>query len=258
MEAIKREYPGFSVVGELFDGDPALVSFFQGGKARYDGVDSRVDTLFDFPLYYPIRRAFAGIGSIREIPQMLARDHLYNDPNRLVTFLGLHDVARFMNEKGATVEGLKLAFTALMTLRGIPLIYYGDEIAMPGGNDPDNRRDFPQGWSDTRRPWTPMEQSVLDHVKSLGRIRAGHAALRTGALTNLSTGEQTWCFQRSTADDVAIVVMNNELKAAEVACPVSGPLGEIRDVLGKAVVRIEGESLRVSLPARGAAILVAR
>ena len=71
---------------------------------------------------------------------MLGHDHLYPNPNVLVTFLGLHDVARFMNEPGATVEGLKLASTFLMTARGTPLVYYGDEIAMRGGNDPDNLR----------------------------------------------------------------------------------------------------------------------
>ena len=59
MGAIKKEYPDLRVVGELFDGDPALVSFYQGGAARFDGVDSGVDTLFDFPTYFKVRDAFA-------------------------------------------------------------------------------------------------------------------------------------------------------------------------------------------------------
>ena len=59
MAAIKKEYPDLRVVGELFDGDPALVSFFQGGATRFDGLDSGVDTLFDFPTYFKIREAFA-------------------------------------------------------------------------------------------------------------------------------------------------------------------------------------------------------
>ena len=108
MAAIKKEYPDLTVVGELFDGDPALVSFYQGGAPRFDGIDSGVDTLFDFPLYFTIRDAFAQGGSLREVAQMLARDHLYRDAVALVTFLGLHDVPRFMNEPGATIAGLKL------------------------------------------------------------------------------------------------------------------------------------------------------
>ena len=102
MAAIKKEYPDLRVVGELFDGDPALVSFYQGGVPRFDGIDSGVDTLFDFPLFFRIRDAFAKGGSLREVAMMLARDHLYRDPSTLVTFLGLHDVPRFMNEPGAT------------------------------------------------------------------------------------------------------------------------------------------------------------
>ena len=67
---------------------------------------------------------------------MLARDHLYPDPTRLVVFLGNHDMLRFMNETGATTAGLKLAQTFIMTTRGIPQVYYGDEIALPGGAIP--------------------------------------------------------------------------------------------------------------------------
>ena len=67
MAAIKKEYPTLSVVGELFDGDPALVSFFQGGEARFDGIDSGVDTLFDFPLYYAIRDVFAPRRLVRDV-----------------------------------------------------------------------------------------------------------------------------------------------------------------------------------------------
>jgi neopullulanase len=187
MAAIKREFPTLRVIGELYDGNPTLVSFFEGGVKRWDGIDSGIDTLFDFPLYYPLRRAFANGQTVREIPTMLAHDHLYQRPDQLVTFLGLHDVARFMNEKGATIDGLKLAFTLLMTTRGAPLIYYGDEIAMPGGNDPDNRRDFPGGFpGDPRDAFTAAgrtadEQSVFHTCRRLAKLRATHDCLRRGA-----------------------------------------------------------------------------
>jgi hypothetical protein len=98
MAAIKKEYPDLRVVGEMFDGDPTLVSFFQGGVARFDGVDSGVDTLFDFPSYFKVREAFAEGKPLRDLAMTLARDHVYPDAGRLVTFLGLHDVPRFMSE----------------------------------------------------------------------------------------------------------------------------------------------------------------
>ena len=116
--------------------NPALVSFFAGGRAQYDGIDTGVDSLFDFPMYFQIRQAFAQGKPIRNVATMLSSDRLYPHPENLVTFLGLHDVGRFMSEPGATVDGLKLAWTFLMTARGIPMIYYGDEIGMPGRERP--------------------------------------------------------------------------------------------------------------------------
>ena len=120
-----------------------MVSFFAGGAARFDGVDTKVDSLFDFPLLFALRGAFAGGKPVRDVAQMLGRDHLYPDASRLTTFLGNHDVARFMNEPGATTAGLKLAQTFILTTRGTPQLYYGDEIAIRGGGDPDNRRSMP-------------------------------------------------------------------------------------------------------------------
>lgn len=218
MTAIRREYPTVRVVGEVFDGDPAMIAFFEGGRAQFDGIDDKVDMLFDFPLYFPLRRAFAEGKSVREIAQMLARDRLYRDPNALVTFLGLHDVARFMNETGATADGLKLAFTFLLTARGIPLIYYGDEIALPGGNDPDNRRDFPGGWpNDSRNAFTAagrsvQEQDVWQHVQKLLRLRAERPELRGGATAHLDVGDQTYVYARGHT----VVAINNGSSRADV------------------------------------------
>jgi glycosidase len=223
MTAIRREYPRLRVVGEVFDGDPAMIAFFEGGRAQFDGIDDKVDMLFDFPLYYPVRRAFAEGKSIRDVAQMLSHDRMYRDPSDLVTFLGLHDVARFMNEPGATPEGLKLAYTFLLTVRGTPLVYYGDEIAMPGGNDPDNRRDFPGGWTaDGRNAFeasgrTPGEQSVWSHVQSVLRLRASRVELRSAPTEHLYVSEQVFVYRRGKT----IVALNNDTTPAEVRLPAA-------------------------------------
>jgi glycosidase len=266
MAAIKREYPRLDVVGELLDGDPTLVSFYQGGRTGFDGVDTGIDTLFDFPLYYPLRRAFAERKPIREVAQMLARDRLYPRPGELVTLLGLHDVRRFMDEPGATVAGLKLAFTFLLTARGIPLVYYGDEIAMPGGNDPDNRRDFPGGWrEDSRNAFeeggrTPDEQSVFERVRALARLRAELPALRRGTTVDLLAEEQGYVYARVLAESVVVVAFNNAAAPATLDFSVRdlgfGDGDTLTDRLaGVAPVRVEAGRVRLSLPARAAAVL---
>ena len=222
MTAIRREYPSLRVVGEVFDGDPSMIAFFEGGRMQWDGIDDEVDMLFDFPLFYPVRNAFARGGSVREVAQMLSRDHLYRAPQNLVTFLGLHDVQRFMHEPGATPERLKLAYTFLLTARGTPLIYYGDEIALPGGNDPDNRRDFPGGWGADRRNAfaaagrTPVEADVWNHVQRLLRIRAARQELRGGETEHLIVSDQVYAYRRGGT----IVVLNNGKDATDVTLPV--------------------------------------
>ena len=93
-------------------------------------------SVFDFPQYFKVRVTCLRTpaeSNLQDLAGMLAHDGMYQAPDRLGTFIGNHDVARFMSEEGATIDGLKLAFTWLLTSRGIPTIYYGDEIAMRGG-----------------------------------------------------------------------------------------------------------------------------
>ncbi len=266
MAAINREYPQFRVVGEMFDGDPSLVSFFQGGEKRFDGTDSRVDSLFDFPLFYPVRRAFANGGSIRDVAVMLGHDRLYTNSERLVTFLGLHDVQRFMSEQNANIDGLKLAFTLLLTTRGIPMIYYGDEIAMQGGNDPDNRRDFPGGFpGDTRDAFsaqgrTESENAVYDHVRKLAGVRSQNPCLRGGKVVDLMATDQVYAYARPSAACTAVVVLNNATQTVHVSAPLSGarmPDGEMKDVIQGVVAVVRNGAMDVDVPARSAVVYIA-
>lgn len=250
MAAIRKQYPTLRVVGEVFDGDPAMIRFFEGSHRTHDGIRTGVDYLFDFPLFYPIRDAFSAGKSVRGIAQMLMRDHLYDNPNGLMPFLGLHDVSRFMGEPGATVAGLKLAFTTVLTMRGTPLVYYGDEIAIAGGPDPDNRRDFPGGWpADARNAFeasgrTAEQQDVWTHVNSLLTLRATHADLRRAPIEHLVVTDRQFVFRRG----AVTVAINNDTVATTVSMPSERPG---RAALGRCV--LEGRQL--AIPARSSCVL---
>ncbi|MBC7841723.1 MAG: cyclomaltodextrinase N-terminal domain-containing protein [Gemmatimonadaceae bacterium] len=254
MTAIRKEYPTLKVVGEVLDGDPTFVSFFQGGKTQYDGIDDKVDALFDFPIHFTLRNVFARGGSIRAVPQMLARDYLYPNPNALVTLLGLHDVNRFMHEPGATTAGLKLAYTFLATARGTPLIYNGDEIALPGGNDPDNRRDFPGGWAaDPRNAFeasgrTDVEQSVWSHLQTLLRMRAERADLRRGTTQNLAVSDQSYVYRRGRT----VVAINNGTAPETVTLPAMTLGADILKTCAAPTTVAGGISL--TIPARSSCV----
>jgi glycosidase len=267
MTAIKREYPSVKVVGETLDGSAPQVAFFQGGATRFDGIDSRIDTEFDYPLFYPIRRVFGEGQSMRQLVDVLNQDYLYPAPQNLVTLLGSHDVPRFMSEKGATAEGLKLAFTFILTVRGIPQLYYGDEIAMRGGADPDNRRDFPGGWpGDPRNAFeasgrTAEEQDVFEHVRKALRLRAEIEPLRRGRMLHLAINEHSYAFARFTDRKTVIVAFNNHTQpeTIEALIPRDLKLADgtvLRNRLGSgAEVRIENGKLKFTLASRAAVIL---
>ncbi|MGI8918472.1 MAG: alpha-amylase family glycosyl hydrolase [Pyrinomonadaceae bacterium] len=267
--ALKKEFPNFTVVGEVKDGDVVHTSFFQGGRKRFDGIDSGLDSLLDFPLFYPIRHAFAEGKHLDEIPKTLAKDYLYNTPEILVTLLGGHDDGRFMSEKDATLTGLKLANTFLLTTRGVPQLYYGDEIAMTGPDEPTTRGDFPGGFPGdkrnafTRAGRTKDEQEVFAHIQKLTRLRAELEPLQRGQLVNLYVSEQQYAYARTSRARTVITVINNHTQAAEIeinVMPVGLADGEVLvDRLGVSEqVRVSGRRLKVRLPERSAAIFVRR
>jgi glycosidase len=216
--------------------------------------------VFDFPTFFDIRDVFAKDASLETLSKTLAKDRLYSDAGSLVTFLGNHDVPRFMHDTNAAADRLKVAFTFLMTVRGTPCIYYGDEIAMPGGNDPDNRRDFPGGWkNDPRNAFeasgrTAQENSIFMHVQKLAALRTKLEPLRRGKLIDLAVGEKTWVFARESNAGTVIVAINNGADSSELTIPY-GSDRVFKNQLGVAGdLAVRGGSGRVRLPAHSAEI----
>jgi neopullulanase len=199
--AVHSTYPRFKTVGEVSGSDPVIAAYFAGGKTTA-GVDTGVDTVFDFALCTALRKVVLQDAPAKLLEEVFEHDWLFPHPDWLVTFLGNHDNARFMGEPGATPEKLNLAFDLLLTLRGIPQIYAGDEIGMPGGGDPDNRRDFPGGFPGDRRKAfaatgrTPDEQKIFAHLQRLLQLRRLHPALRRGRYVHVFSDDRTVVYLR--------------------------------------------------------------
>jgi glycosidase len=201
--ALHSVYPHLATVGEIFHRDPEVTSFFAGGVA-HDGIDTGLDTTFDFPLYFALRDVLAHGKPMTDLTRILRQDALYPHPERLVTFIGNHDTTRFFTEASASVPRLKLAIGLILTLRGMPQIYSGDEIGMTGGEDPDDRRDFPGGFAaDAHSAFnklsrTATEEDVFSWTSGLLKLRAKYPALQTGIEQNLFASEDLFAFARST------------------------------------------------------------
>ncbi len=266
--AVKREHPQVTILGEMWDGNPKLVSFFQGGRKAFDGVDAGIDTLFDFPLFYALRDVFAKHQPMTRLTETLAADTNYVNAHVLVTFLGLHDTPRFLSEEGADLAGLKLAFTCLLTMRGTPLIYYGDEIAMRGGGDPYNRADFPGGFpGDSNNAFeaagrTPEQAEVFTHVQQLLRLRRELEPLRRGELRPLLVDREVLVYARTAAKGTVLIAINNGREQFKLDLNVSQlRLAEgtsFKHRLGQSGdVSVSNDRLQLVLPPREAVLLSA-
>jgi neopullulanase len=260
FEHLSRVYPQINAIGEVSDGDPAITSFFEGGRKQFDGIDSGLATVFDFPLCYALRNVVIKGAPMDKIVEVLQHDELYPDPETLVTFIGNHDQRRFLSEDGSNTAKLKAAMALLLTLRGIPQIYSGDEIAMPGGNDPDNRRDFPGGFpGDPRNAFTASgrtsdQQDVFAYVQALLTLRKNHPALRTGKQWHIGWDPNYYAFLRESREEKLLVVYNNAAKTVALDILLENtPLEtahELQTVFGNSMAEIVGGQVRVSLPAQ--------
>ena len=198
-------FPRLTSVGEVFNPDPVITSAFAAGVTRNDlngNVDTGLWTPFDFPTYFALRDVLLKGKPMTELAKIWGEDSLYPHPERLVPFLGNHDTMRFMSVPGATEAKMKLGFAILLTMRGMPQIYSGDELAMTGGDDPQNRHDFPGGFpGDTQNAFvakdrTPQQAAMFDWVQHLLQLRAHTPELTEGQQQLLHVDDDTLLYVR--------------------------------------------------------------
>jgi len=225
--ALNRQHPRLWMVGEVFDVDAVHTSFFMGGREGWDGIDTRLPALFDFPAWDVSRKVFTGKLPAAALRFVLRSDSLYPDPARLVTMANNHDTDRFMSLEGATPEGAMLHLAYTVTIRGTPQLYYGEELAMQGGHDPDNRRDFPGGFpGDPRsafdeRGRTPPERRMFDWTRDWLRLRRQHASIRRGRQLDLFFDDDSYAYARRDRDETVVIAINRAAAPKEMTLPAA-------------------------------------
>lgn len=134
-----EEYPNFNIVGEVWMHDQAQISYWQKDSkiSAIEGYNSYLPSVMDFTLHDAILQAFDeddqgwDKGMIR-VYENFTNDFLYPDINNMLVFASNHDTQRLYTIFDGDVNKYKLAMTLIATIRGIPQIYYGDEIGMQG------------------------------------------------------------------------------------------------------------------------------
>jgi glycosidase len=214
--AIQKQYPNYYLVGEVFEEDSTHTAFFQGGKTGWDGIDTNLPSVFDFKLWRTSQQVFTGQKPIRALRDVLKYDGLYPNINHVTVLANNHDTDRFMSLPNATKEGAKLHMAFILATRGIPQLYYGEEVLMTGGHDPDNRKDFTKFEKSSR---TADEQEMFEWTQKWIKLRDNLIA-QTGKTTDLFYDNEAYVFAKSKVimDGVATLIyaFNNSDKIKEV------------------------------------------
>lgn len=231
--------------------------FILGEVSYHDGrtyppylQGAALDALFDFPQFAAITEVFAQGKSARKLAETLKLDALYPDPGMMVPFLDSHDEMRFMTAAGNDEKKWRLAMTYLATLRGLPMFYQGIETAMPGGRDPDNRRDMAWGAHPER----------VDFTRRLIALRKSKPALSRGTMKTLFSDDTAYAFSRRHGGQEVLVALNTGKTRRSVSMPLTpdSPLKGgtvLRDHLSNRTATVGGHQLTVVLEPMSAAVL---
>ncbi len=209
-------------IGETFGSRELIGSYVGNGL---------LDGQFDFNLYFDARSVFAlDNESFKKLDFSLQQSFSYYGYNNLMgNITGNHDLPRFISLAGGALrfdeddkesgwqrevgvgeqsgyDKLSQITAFIMTIPGVPVIYYGDEIGLPGAGDPDSRR--PMKFENL----TPDEQKVKDNATKLCNLRTSNLAFIYGDFQTLKVTDEVYVYARSYFDNQAIVFFN---KAAE-------------------------------------------
>ena len=165
-----------------------------------------------------------------------------------LNLLDSHDTPRFLSCAGGDKNSLKLAWLFIMTISGAPCIYYGDEIGVDGGQDPDCRKSFP--WDESK--W---DKDLLAYAKAVIALRKNNPALRRGDYKRLFTVDGIYCYSRTLDDNTFIVGLNASESPHQVEVAVEAEKSP-KVVFGEASdLSAESGRLRFTIPARSGVVL---
>jgi glycosidase len=267
-----RKVPLYNV-GETFMDREGIMSFV--GPNMLDGQ-------FDFPLYDTIIDVFAKQKSgMDELERSLsASESIYGKETLMSPLLGNHDKARFMAyadgdlphpeepdeeevgwkfppqvENAAAYEKLKLGLTFVLSVDGVPMIYYGDEIGLTGAGDPDNRRMMQ--WGDDV---TAEQSAVREHFSKVAAVRHKHPALRYGSRRSLVAEGDRYAFVRAHLGDAVLAVWNRGPNPTEFALNPGPELpdGAYEDVLSGQIIEVKNGQASFKMESMKSALFVAK
>jgi cyclomaltodextrinase / maltogenic alpha-amylase / neopullulanase len=236
-QTVRAANPEAYLLGEIWDTNPRWV-----GEYTFDGL-----------MHYPVRTGLLGYLNGQMTTQQFAQQvesqiqaYPWENTLAMYTLLGSHDTERALTLYGGDTRKMKLALLFQFAFPGAPAIYYGDEVGVQGGKDPDCRRAFP--WDEAA--W---DHDLRSHVKDLVAVRKRTEALRRGSYHPLLAQDAppVYAFARVLGEETVLVAVNAGTEPAEAAIPAAGlGLAEgraLKNLLGGAGAVVQDGLVRVHL-----------
>ena len=227
VKNIRNEYHNINIVAECWLGDPLSVSYWEGARVQRDGFCSNLPQVMDFPLRDKLMTGFRedktvpdwGQGMV-EIYNSLSLDYAYENPYNLLIFAGNHDTYRLAHEMNGDFAKMKNIMTLLATMRGMPQLYYGDELGLKSldgtTGHSQERVDFPGGWKADKlnlfnaKDRSSDQKDLHDHTAQLFNWRKGSKAVAEGKMLHFRpTGTNIYVYFRYVKGEAVMTVINN-------------------------------------------------
>jgi len=227
-KALMDEYPKLTMFGETWVHGVPNQSYFCQNNYNIP-FKSNLQATTDFQcLFYGIQPAvnenFGWTEGVSKLYTTASQDFVYKDPMREVIFLDNHDLARFYSVVGEDTTKYKMAIAWLLTFRGIPQLYYGDEILMTGFTNPDGnvRLDFKGGWPGdsvnkfTKEGRTAKEESIFQYLRRFANFRRNSSAIATGKMMQYVPVDGVYVYFRYDDNQTLMCVMNTKDQSATI------------------------------------------
>jgi len=227
-KALVDEYPKLTMFGETWVHGVPNQSYFCENNYNIP-FKSNLQATTDFQcLFYGIQPAindkFGWTDGVNKLYTTAAQDFVYKDPMREVIFLDNHDLSRFYSVVGEDTTKYKMGLAWLLTFRGIPQLYYGDEILMTGFTNPDGkvRLDFKGGWPGdaenkfSREGRTEKEENIFAYIKRLANFRKNSSAIATGKLMQYVPVDGVYVYFRYDDKQTVMCVMNTNDQSSTI------------------------------------------
>jgi len=223
-KAITNEYPKFNIVGETSVATSLDIAFWQKNSVNQLKYNSELPSVMDFILQRALLCCFNEHGKpwedvgMNRLYNLVSNDYLYPDINNLLIFAENHDTQRINENYNSDLNKFKMAMSVLMTMRGIPQIYYGSEIGMRGNRDKGDgyiRQDFPGGWPGdsinafTASGRTPEQNRYFNFLSKLLNWRKSKTVIHSGLLTHYVPENDVYVYFRYNDSEKIMVILNN-------------------------------------------------